>query len=156
MRKLRLEIPGTPLPKKRARTVTKGRNGKPLPFAKTYDPQDDAKKDLAWFVQAYLRTHFPDFKPVNGPIRVHMVFLMPVPKSWPKYKKRVVSRGCEAVWHWVKPDGTNLFKFPEDALNGILWNDDGQVAWFSGQKMYHDNPRTIIEVEKLQEPEWKR
>ena len=43
-------------------------------------------------------------------------------KRFPKAKK------ATAVWKSSKPDADNLAKIVADALNGIAWGDDAQIA----------------------------
>ena len=164
MRTFRIEIPGVPIHKIRHKTQTRDKRGRVLmkvnpktgkrePFVRSYDPQGDQKKGLAEFVFIHLRKNFPKFKLFDGPIFVHMLFIMPIPHHWPKYKRNAILGGNLRVWHHKKPDMSNLTKFPEDALNGILWKDDGQVAIFNGKKFYGERPRTIIEIAQLDNPD---
>jgi len=62
-------------------------------------------------------------KPLVGPVGVSLQFLMPRPKSrvWK-------TKPMPWEWHASKPDVDNLAKAILDALNGILWLDDGQVC----------------------------
>lgn len=70
---------------------------------------------------------------------------MPIPKSYSK-KARLKSIGEP---HQKKPDISNLIKFTEDALNEILWEDDSVIAEIKAKKIYSEEPKTIITVEKL-------
>lgn len=36
--------------------------------------------------------------------------------------------------HTKKPDGDNLEKFLNDALNGVVWQDDSHIAWLVRSK----------------------
>lgn len=56
-------------------------------------------------------------EPFTGPLSVTIDFYMPT-----KDKKRW------GHWHTMKPDRTNLNKSVEDALNGIVWEDDSLIA----------------------------
>lgn len=55
--------------------------------------------------------------PLTGPLSVTIDFYMPT-----RDKKRW------GTWHTMKPDRTNLNKSVEDALNGIVWQDDSLIA----------------------------
>lgn len=48
-----------------------------------------------------------------------------------------------------KPDIDNYFKAVTDAVNGILYKDDGQIAVNVSRKVYSWNPRTEIEIQPL-------
>lgn len=64
--------------------------------------------------------------PLQGPLAVSLVFVMPRPQSM-VYKKRPMPR----VPHDKKPDEDNLTKATYDALKGLLFVDDCQIfrAW---------------------------
>lgn len=53
--------------------------------------------------------------------------------------------------HIKKPDGDNLEKFLNDALNGILWSDDSRIAWLLRSKSLTDAKvgKTVIFVREL-------
>jgi len=76
------------------------------------------------------------------PIRVQVIFYMQIPKSISK-KKSLLMRGKP---HTKKPDSDNLVKAVLDAMNGIVYYDDGQIFNLTVSKFYSDKPRTIIEV----------
>src|SRR5262245_49615675 len=63
--------------------------------------------------------------PLDGPLTVEIEARMPVPKSWPKKRRADALAGRTAPTS--TPDLDNLMK-TVDALNGIVWNDDAQVA----------------------------
>lgn len=48
--------------------------------------------------------------------------------------------------HIVRPDTTNLIKFAEDTLKGIVIEDDSQVYGIVATKIYSETPKTIIKV----------
>lgn len=55
----------------------------------------------------------------------------------------------ETLYVDKKPDIDNYFKAVTDALEGILYKNDGQIAAVTMQKLYSLNPRTEIEVEEI-------
>ncbi len=57
--------------------------------------------------------------PWGGPLSVEITFVMPALKG------RERSQGA---WHDVKPDIDNMEKATLDALNRVVWGDDGQVC----------------------------
>ena len=70
---------------------------------------------------------------------------MPIPKSYSKTAR------LKAVGepHQKKPDISNLIKFTEDALNEVLWEDDSCISEITAKKVYSEEPKTIITVEKI-------
>lgn len=63
-------------------------------------------------------------EPLSGPVEVHLWFVMPEVQSHNKYH------------HVARPDLDNLIKAVCDALNGIVWKDDCQIAHLRATKTY--------------------
>lgn len=88
---------------------------------------------------------FPD-----GPVRVRVDCMRPLPKSRPK----------RVEWeHDVyKPDADNIAKLVLDALNGVAWGDDAQVVDLSVAKCCRERgrsePQTVVTVE--QKDYWRK
>lgn len=85
--------------------------------------------------------------PLSGPLGISCRFIFPRPKSmlWAKRPMpRVVKTG--------RPDWDNLGKSVCDALNGLLWIDDGQIAAAFVTKYTaagDEQPRTEIMIETI-------
>lgn len=84
-------------------------------------------------------------EPMKGPVEVNIIFHMPIPPSWSKKKQRE----APGQWHTCKPDRDNLEKGVCDALNKIVWNDDGQVCAGRIEKYYSERPRIEVEVRAI-------
>lgn len=52
----------------------------------------------------------------------------------------------ESSLQFKRPDTTNLLKAAEDALNGVVWQDDGMIQSISGEKYYSKVPRIELYV----------
>lgn len=65
-------------------------------------------------------------------------------------KARCGKNDCrDAIIMPKRPDGDNLLKMVGDALNGIVWKDDGQIVDGRVRKFYHEiggAPRTEITI----------
>ena len=83
-----------------------------------------------------------EYNPVDGAIAVNIVFKMPIPNYWPKYKKET----APGDYCTTKPDIDNLVKGLFDALNGLLWVDDNRIVMINAKKIYADNPGIDFEV----------
>ena len=70
-------------------------------------------------------------EPLDHPLRVDLVFVMPRPKSM-CWKRRPMPRAPFGK----KPDRDNLEKSLYDALNGLLWRDDSLICDGRVQKVY--------------------
>jgi len=130
---MRIELPGNPIPWKRART-----SGKTF-----YDAQFQAKQNLVWYVKAT----YPLLEAFSGPLKVLFTFEMSIPTSWSKKRR---GRALKS-FHSKRPDLSNLIKFYEDALNEVFWDDDCLIATIEAVKIYSESPRTIIEVIEIEE-----
>lgn len=129
-------IPGKPIEKKRARfTAASG-------FPRAYSIQHKDEN----LVRSIITETLPkNFKPIEGPLLLIIGFLMPLPKSYSKKKKDSIV----GLFHNKKPDLTNLIKFYEDALNGVLYADDSQIVKIDAYKRWSDEPKTCIQLVSL-------
>lgn len=132
---INLKIPGKPIAKKRPRFARVGK------FVKTYNPQET--EEGRFLFEAY-RQLGDDFKPIEKPISVIMCFYMPIPKSTSKKRKLLMS--MKQIQHSKKPDLSNMIKFAEDALNGVVWQDDSLITTIWATKAYSEEPRTEITI----------
>jgi len=126
-----IKIPGVPVAKGRPRMTRSGH---------VYTPKKtlDAEYILA---QAWRISGYPKFQ---GPVKVRMLFRMPIPKSWSR-KRREAAVG---VWHTKRPDIDNLIKII-DGLNELAWDDDSQIVVIEAIKIYEIEPETVIEVSEI-------
>lgn len=126
-------IPGKPIGKARPRFSRVGS------FVKVYSAQAKEEKQVIKQIKAQWR-----LRPLECPVIVSMVFAMPITKA---SKKTVSECLSGALKHIKKPDTSNLIKFYEDAMNGIVYRDDSQIYEVEGQKIFAREPKTIIRVE---------
>lgn len=138
-------IPGVPVAKGRPRfRVFRG-------FVQSYTPKKThlAEKN----VKEAFQKAYPLFKPqldmFTGPLRIDVRFYMPVPVSISKKKKNELYDH----FHIIKPDIDNLLKTVCDGLNGVVWEDDKQIAKISCSKRYvveNEDPHTEVLVEEIE------
>jgi len=126
-------IPGDPVGKGRPR-FSRGR---------VYTPE----KTKAF--ERLVAFHAQGFGILRGPVKLTISSVFLVPKSWPKRRQK------EAMgrYHVVRPDIDNLVKAVADGLNGVLLEDDRQIAVVEARKTYGPQPMTTVIVEEL---EWWR
>ena len=86
-------------------------------------------------VQWIAAQHRPP-SPLRGPLAVAMTFYLPRPK---RSKREYPS---------VRPDIDNYCKAVMDALNGMIWQDDGQIVQLEASKRYGE-PRAEIEIREV-------
>lgn len=90
-----------------------------------------------------------DRPPLEGPLALDMQVVVPISASWTK-KRQDAARGLRE-WPTRKPDFDNYQKIV-DALNLVVWIDDGQIVRSTFEKRYGDKPGTWIKVSQLNEP----
>ena len=128
-------IPGNPIPLKRPRFST--RNGK------AYNSQNDLMDSLSFLV----KQQFDEFKMLTGPVQLNIRFFMGIPKSMTKKKKDSLN----SKYHVKKPDLDNNLKLIFDVFTrASIFKDDSQVAVINSQKIYSDEPRTEIDIIRLE------
>lgn len=81
---------------------------------------------------------------LEGPVELHIIIEQIQPVSWSKKKK------AASVFVTGKPDCDNQIKLISDAMNGIVWRDDSQVASIDFVRRYTPGPeRAIVTVKTL-------
>ena len=86
---------------------------------------------------------------IEGPVALSVYIHRAIPKSASKKRKALL----DTTWCSAKPDIDNVFKSVMDALNGIAWNDDTQVARISGGRWWAEEHYTVIQITSLEEME---
>lgn len=82
--------------------------------------------------------------PLVGPISIDIVAVFPRTKAM-IWKNKPMPR----EWKSTKPDVDNLEKSIWDALKGVWWKDDAQIADSRCRKLYgggHETPHVIVRV----------
>lgn len=131
-------IPGRPKPKGRPR-VTK--------WGKTYTPKDTRE------YEELVREICPRDEYYEKPEALELIVeaYFPIPASWPKQRQAEAAAGN--LWHTIRPDGDNIAKIICDALNGVLFEDDSQIALMHVVKQYADTPRVDVMIRSIKEAE---
>lgn len=84
---------------------------------------------------------------LDGPVGLKVEFIFEPPASWPKYRREAaIAASAPKV---TKPDTDNLAKLVKDALNGVAWADDAQVADLRVSKFYGRKPQTKVTIYRL-------
>lgn len=131
-----IEITGKPVAKGRGRIgMVKDR---PMIFTpqKTRQWERDARTEA--------RQVMGPRRPLPGPLLVSVDIVMPIPKSWPRWKRDAAIAGRVAPT--TKPDADNCVKAVKDAFNGIVWLDDCQIVEVVARKRYDEAPAVRVRV----------
>ena len=136
-------IPGEPVPQGRPRVTRAG--------ITYYDAKTKAYRELvkqcATIAQAGRES-------LLGPLAMIVGCEFSVPESWPKYKRQAALHG---QWHTSRKDVDNVVKAVSDSCNGIIYDDDSQIAVVIGTKCYSSEPKTkviIYELNEINNPRW--
>lgn len=133
---VRVEILGMPVPKGRPRFAPSGHCYTP---AKTRQWERSAR----WQAALAMRGRMP----MTGPVRLRVVAVLPVPRSWPEKRRAAALAGAERPTG--KPDADNVAKAAGDSIEGIAFRSDSQVVEVVATKVYGDVPKVVIEVEPI-------
>ena len=118
-------------------------------------PRPRVFKDKAGKSRGYNEQWYTDYKrdirmvtkidePLQGAIKMAVMFQFKKPKSWSKKKR------ASAFWHTQKPDTDNLLKTIKDALNKLAYWDDSQICDLDAVKVWGDCDKIVVELEEIQ------
>lgn len=134
---IKFEVLGTPVGKSRPKFSTVNGHAVAYTPAKTANYETLVKLS---YQQKYAGCMFDKDKPLRAIIRA----FFPIPKSVSK-KKREQMRDLR-ILHTKRPDVDNIVKAILDALNGVAYYDDSQVAEVMISKAYAEQPKVMIEL----------
>ena len=129
-RKISFVIPGIAVPWHRPQQARR--------FGLFHTYKHNADRRWQGDVRKYAMANRPVPVPV-GPVVLDVQFVLPRPKSLSK----------NVTWHIKKPDLDNLVKSVKDAMNGIMYKDDAQVAEEIVEKRYcyvDESPCVVVHV----------
>jgi len=131
-------IPGPPVGKARARTVTN--------HGKTHSFTPDRTVLYENLVKLCFQEKRPNgWQPHEGPVELHVSAYFQIPKSTSKKDRERMLTG--EIRPTKKPDGSNIEKVIEDALNGIAYIDDSQIVDEHAHKLYSETPEVRVMME---------
>lgn len=135
MQTIKFDVPGPPQGKGRPRARNAGG------FVQMYTPPKTREYE-AWIAACYRRAA-GDAK-LLPPIRLEIVARMPIPKSYPKARRRECILGL--LPHTGKPDVDNIAKAVADALNGVAYADDTQITTMAVTKRYGEPVGLLVRL----------
>lgn len=110
-----------------------------------------SKKTKPWMavVSAYAKEAYSG-PLLTGAVKMTLAFALLRPKAHYKSNGDLnpkKARKCPIV----KPDGGKMQRAVEDALTGIIWRDDSQVAVWIGSKVYVErDPGVLVSIEEIE------
>ena len=129
MRSLTFEVPGEPRGKGRPRFARRGKR------VSVHTPEATASYENWIRVCAMQAAQGSDPWPAGVPLVLDIEAVFPIPVSWSKRKQADAHKGALRPTS-PRVDADNVLKVVGDALNGVLWADDGQVVTVCVVKRY--------------------
>lgn len=147
--RFRFNVPGPPVPQPRPRAVLvgKGVNAKARIHELTHVKKNGVRVEHP--IVAYRKAVELCFRNSVGvkftcPLFVSCRFIFP--------RVNRLKGGGRHRYDVRKNDGDNLVKAVWDALNGVAWDDDGQIVEWAGDRWYaseREEPHTEVMIETL-------
>lgn len=149
-------VPGLPAPGGSKRAFVLRRKDGSIVFrpngAPAVNVTDDAgqrNKDWKATVKVFAHQTFWA-NPLNEPLWVDFVFIMPRPKGHFRTGKNAhLLRDTAPRFPTTKPDKGKLERSTTDALTGIIWVDDALIVAGCTSKVYGEQPGAQITVKRL-------
>lgn len=110
---------------------------------RSFNPLYKEREYVQWQIKKQLDHHVV----LSLPVRCSYTFYFPIQTSSSKSVTQKKLSG--AILPVTRPDLTNLVKFYEDCLKGIVFTDDSQVTECFSQKMYSIKSLVVIEISKI-------
>lgn len=120
-------------------------NGSPVIAVTDDNPKSrDWKQQVAHAASAAYRGPL-----LTGPIRFALHVVRPRPKGHFTAKGSLNKTGSETPFPITKPDVLKLARGVEDAISGIIWNDDAQIVDEHLTKAWGDQARIEVKIEQI-------
>lgn len=139
-RAVAFQVPGKPVGKGRPRATKRGKH------IALYTPEKTVSYESTVALAASQAMSGRQL--IAGPVYVLMSIVLPVPRSWSQRKQNEALAGV--LVPTTKPDMDNVIKAVFDAINGVVWNDDAQVADLRVTRRYGGTPGVSVIVSVLE------
>ena len=130
--KIKFEVPGQPQHKQRPRWSR----------TRMYSPKDTVNYET--YIKEMFVISYPDFIPLEGPLRMTLTAWLMIPKSTSKKRMKLMIE--RIIIPEKKPDHDNIVKIVSDALEKLAYKNDSQIATCIFHKWYAMRPRLEIEI----------
>jgi Holliday junction resolvase RusA-like endonuclease len=111
------------------------------PVQRWYDPGSVKKAVIKKYVKSILPE---DFEIANGEVYLSFRIFKPPLSSFSMAEAFLAE--ARFIRPDVRPDIDNYEKTVLDALNGVIWSDDGRVVALSSEKYYSCRPRIEVDI----------
>ena len=138
---IRLIIPGEPQGKQRAK-VFPIRMKSGLIIRRGVTPAKTVAYET--LIRELFAVTYPGFMPMEGPLSMEVDAYLGIPKSASRKRREAMEGG--AVVPEKRPDVDNVLKTAADALQGLAFLNDSQIAEAIIRKRFSSQPRMIIRI----------
>lgn len=83
----------------------------------------------------------------SGPMEMEVIFYMPRTKA--HFNSKGELRGDAPLHHTNRPDVSKTTRSTEDAMTGVVWEDDSEVVQITARKLYGSPTGALIRVNCL-------
>jgi len=136
-----IEIPGEPVGKQRPKVwPIKMKSGVIIRSGVT----PEKTVNYTNLVRLLWREKYPGFMPLKGAVRLELRIFKSIPKAAGKKKAALMEAG--EIRPETKPDWDNVGKMISDALEGLAYERDSQIASGQVEKLFSSRPRVEIKV----------
>lgn len=138
-------VAGVPVPKGSAKAFM--RPGAKFPTVM----QDNREKQKPWASAIGYAAQQEVAESIQaGAVEINILFHMPRLKGhYGTGKNGGTLKASAPTYHTSKPDLDKLIRCVKDALTGIVWKDDSQVATVCASKVYSEQPGAQIKISPL-------
>jgi Holliday junction resolvase RusA-like endonuclease len=141
---IELVIPGEPVGKQRPKVFPmRTRTG--LIIRRGVTPAKTVNYET--LIRELFAVTYPGFQPLEGPLALTVEAFLLIPKSASRKKKAAMAAG--EIIPEKRPDFDNLAKTAADALQGVAFRNDSQIAEAVIRKRYSQVPRMRIAIEPI-------
>lgn len=143
-RSIYFTVPGKPQGKERPKFARVGRR------AIAYTPKKT--RDYEQFIRDRYAECIAEPRPFferKIPLKLEITAVFPIPLSWSQKKKTAAA--MQNLYPVGKPDGDNIAKIIQDALNRTAYEDDAQIVESCVKKVYGKTPEARILIRELTE-----
>lgn len=137
---MEFQILGTPVGKRRPKFSTI--HG----YAQAVKPKEDVIYENLVKV-CFTQAKPTDYDLYDKPLRVEITAFFDIPKSFSKKRIEEALEGC--ISPLKKPDADNIAKIICDALNGVAYKDDTQIAELRVRKIYAAEPSVSVLIDEF-------
>jgi len=133
-------VEGTPIGKGRPKFARRGN------FVSAYTPTKT--RDYESIIAQAAKNAMLFAEPLKTPVAAYIYVTVPVPTSYPKWRKEMCLKGFQRPCK--RPDLDNILKAYLDAMNGIVYDDDTQVVSLHSTKVYGTEGRVEVMIKEEQ------